>query len=53
MRGTVSRGEESVDLEDPLGAPVEVYRERADAIAGAVEQIVPFLLGGQVANPAG
>ena len=46
MRGSVSRHEDSVDdLDDPLGAPLEVYRERADAIDHAVEQIVPFLIG--------
>lgn len=54
MRGSVSRDEDSVDdLDDPLGAPLGVYRERAGAITGAVEQIVPFLIGGQGANPAG
>jgi len=46
MRGSVSRHEESADdLDDPLGAPLDIYRERAEAIATAVEQIVPFLIG--------
>ena len=46
MRGAVSRCEDSVDdLDDPLGAPLGVYRKRADAIDNAVEQIVPFLIG--------
>ena len=46
MRGAVSRCEDSVDdLDDPLGATLGVYRERADAIDNAVEQIVPFLIG--------
>jgi protein-tyrosine-phosphatase len=54
MRGSVSRHEESADdLDDPLGAPLEVYQQRADTITSAVEQIVPFLIGGQGATTAG
>jgi protein-tyrosine phosphatase len=54
MRGSVSRHEDSADdLDDPLGAPLEVYRQRADSITAAVEQIVPFLIGGQGATTAG
>jgi protein-tyrosine phosphatase len=54
MRGSVSRREESVDdLDDPLGAPLDIYRQRADAISEAVEQIVPFLIGGQSATTSG
>jgi len=46
MRGTVSRSEDKFDdLDDPLGAPLAVYRERAEMIASAVEQIAPFLIG--------
>lgn len=41
------------DVDDPLGAPIEVYRERADAIATAAGQIVPFLIGGRAPWPAG
>ena len=33
------------DLLDPLGAPVEVYRERAMAISASVERIASYLLG--------
>jgi protein-tyrosine phosphatase len=54
MRGSVSRREESVDdLDDPLGAPLDVYRQRAAVIASAVEQIVPFLIGGRAPTAAG
>ncbi|MCZ3385450.1 MAG: hypothetical protein LH630_00405 [Actinomycetia bacterium] len=54
LRGSVSRREESVDdLDDPLGTPLEVYRERAEAITRAVEQIVPFLMGERGATAAG
>ncbi len=46
MRGSVPRPDDGADdLDDPLGAPPEVYRERADTITLAVEQIVPFLFG--------
>jgi protein-tyrosine phosphatase len=46
MRGSVPRpAGGGDDLDDPLGAPLEVYRERAETITGAVEQIVPFLFG--------
>lgn len=45
MRGSVSRHEDNVDdLEDPLGAPLSDYRQRADLIIAAVDQIVPFLM---------
>lgn len=54
MRGSVPRPADGADdLGDPLGAPVEVYRERAEAIAGAVEQIVPFLFGSLREGQAG
>jgi protein-tyrosine phosphatase len=54
MRGSASRQVEGADdLDDPLGAPAAVYRQRADAINEAVEQIVPFLIGGQGATSAG
>lgn len=47
VRGAVPRpeAEDADDLGDPLGAPDEVYRERARAIAASVERIVPYLLG--------
>ena len=46
MRGSVPRPAEGEDdLDDPLGAPLDVYRERGEAIAAAVGQIVPFLFG--------
>jgi protein-tyrosine phosphatase len=46
MRGSVPRPDDGADdLDDPLGAPLAVYRERAETITGAVEQIVPFLFG--------
>jgi protein-tyrosine phosphatase len=47
LRGAVPRPdpEELDDLDDPLGAPDQVYRERAAAIAASVERIVPYLLG--------
>ena len=47
MRGSVSRPatDSDDDLPDPLGAPDDVYRERAAAIAVSVERIVPYLLG--------
>lgn len=46
MRGSSGGQRGSADdLDDPLGAPAGVYRQRADAIAEAVEQIVPFLIG--------
>lgn len=46
MRGSVPRpADGSDDLDDPLGAPLEVYRERAETISAAVRQIVPFLFG--------
>ena len=36
MRGSVSRHEDSVDdLDDPLGAPLDVYRARAEAITSS------------------
>lgn len=54
MRGTLPRPPEGVDdLADPLGAPQSVYRARADAIAEAVEQIVPFLIGARPASAPG
>jgi len=54
MRGSISRHVEGADdLGDPLGAPAQVYRQRADTITEAVEQIVPFLIGGQRATPSG
>ncbi|MEO8106636.1 MAG: hypothetical protein ABI720_04900 [Actinomycetes bacterium] len=54
MRGSIPRALEGADdLNDPLGAPHDVYRARADAIAGAVGQIVPFLIGPQRGSPAG
>ncbi|MCZ3389489.1 MAG: hypothetical protein LH645_10320 [Actinomycetia bacterium] len=54
MRGSMARQHGSTDdLADPLGAPTEVYRARADAITEAVEQIVPFLIGRQGATPPG
>jgi protein-tyrosine phosphatase len=47
MRGSVPKAdpEDADDLPDPLGAPDEVYRARAAAIAASVERIVPYLLG--------
>jgi protein-tyrosine phosphatase len=47
VRGSVPRPqpEDLDDLADPLGAPDQVYRERALAIAVSVERIVPYLLG--------
>jgi len=47
VRGSVPRPEvdDDDDLADPLGAPDEVYRARAGAIAASVERIVPYLLG--------
>jgi len=47
VRGAVPRpeAEGDDDVGDPLGAPDEVYRERAAAIAASVERIVPYLLG--------
>jgi protein-tyrosine phosphatase len=46
MRGSVPRPADGADdLDDPLGAPLEDYRARAETITGAVEQIVPFLFG--------
>lgn len=54
MRGTLPRPAEGADdLEDPLGAPHDVYRERADTITAAVEQIVPFLIGARPSSSAG
>ncbi len=54
MRGSSGGQRGSADdLDDPLGAPAGVYRQRADAIAEAVEQIVPFLIDGQGATPSG
>lgn len=54
MRGSVPRPAEGADdLDDPLGAPLEVYRERAETITGAVEQIVPFLFGSRLEGQAG
>lgn len=54
MRGSLSRPAEGADdLDDPLGATPEVYLQRADSIASAVEQIVPFLLGRRGPTPAG
>jgi len=54
MRGSIARAPEGADdLEDPLRAPHDVYRARADAITAAVEQIVPFLMGGQPSTQAG
>lgn len=54
MRGSIARAPEGADdLEDPLGAPPDVYSARADAITAAVEQIVPFLMGGQPSTQAG
>ena len=47
MRGSVPRPDSGDldDLDDPLGAPDQIYRERAAAIAASVERIVPYLLG--------
>ena len=47
LRGAVPRpsAEAADDLDDPLGAPDAVYRERAMAIEASVERIVPYLLG--------
>jgi protein-tyrosine phosphatase len=54
MRGSVPRPtEDEDDLTDPLGAPLEVYRARAEAISAAVEQVVPLLLGLQDAGQPG
>ena len=52
VRGSVPRPqpEDLDDLADPLGAPDQVYRERALAIAVSVEWIVPYLLGGASAG---
>lgn len=54
MRGSISRAPDGADdLADPLGAPRDVYRSRADTITAAVEQIVPFLVGRQPGPQAG
>lgn len=47
MRGSVPRPASASDddVPDPLGKPIEFYRARADEVTGALEQIVPFLLG--------
>ncbi|MFL6070362.1 MAG: hypothetical protein ACJ72Y_03665 [Actinomycetes bacterium] len=52
VRGSVPRPhpEDLDDLADPLGAPDQVYRDRALAIAVSVERIVPYLLGGTSAG---
>lgn len=46
LRGSVPRPAhaDDDDVPDPLGAPNQVYRERAAAIAASVERIVPYLL---------
>lgn len=47
LRGSVPRPEpeDLDDLEDPLGEPYEVYRDRATEVVASVERIVPYLLG--------
>ena len=54
MRGSVRRPTDGADdLDDPLGAPLEVYRQRAETITGAVGQIVPFLFAPLLDGQAG
>lgn len=38
--------ESADDLDDPLGAPLRTYRERADEIQGACSRVVTLLRGG-------
>ncbi len=54
MRGATARSaEDTDDLEDPLGAPQDVYRARAAQITAAVDQVVPFLIGAEPGRESG